>query len=153
MTSTPPSPLDLARDDLARIDRDIAALQEERSEVAAFIKRYGKYVRPNLGDVRHRTRETPIAPSAKLLMPMSLRIANFMAKYLSEMGRPVELPDFYPVLEENGLVPGGTNPKQAVSAILGKDKRFTFVPKEGWRLAPTGGLPPGTPAADMLNLS
>lgn len=56
------------------------------------------------------------------------------------------------MLEENGLVPGGTNPKQAVSAILGKDKRFTFVPKEGWKLTPTAAPPPAT-AAGALELS
>lgn len=161
MTDLPPTPLDLAHDDLAKIDgamsdlqEKIAALQqagvhlqEERDAVVAFIKMYGKYVRPIPERPTKRIQETP--PGGLATLPMSTRIANFMAKYLSERDRPVELPDFYPVLEENGLVPGGSNPKQAVSAILGKDKRFTFVPKEGWKLALIGEIPQGLAAAGV----
>jgi|GEM_PF-2181731 len=141
-----PTPLDLAHADLADIDRAIAELEKKRAAVEAFIEMYGKYVRPIPSEPRKRIQEIP---GGLATLPMSTRIANFMAKYLSERDRPVELPDFYPVLEENGLVPGGSNPKQAVSAILGKDKRFTFVPKEGWKLAPSGEVPPGLAAAGV----
>lgn len=157
MTEPTPTPLDLAHDDLAKIDsamaelqQRIAELQQEREGVAAFIKMYGKYVRPVPSEPRRRSRETPVSLAA---LPMSTRIANFMATYLGSTDQPVELPDFYPVLEENGLVPGGSNPKQAVSAILGKDKRFKFVPKEGWKLAPTVAPPPGSTGTGALNLS
>lgn len=150
MTELFPTPLDLAHADLERIDRTIADLQKEREGVDAFIRMYGKYVRPIPPEPRKRIRETPIALAA---LPMSTRIANFMAGYLSERDHPVELPDFYPALEENGLIPGGSNPKQAVSAILGKDKRFTFVPKEGWKLAPTVAPPPGPTGVGAVDLS
>lgn len=147
MTVIEPTPLDLAHDDLADLDRTIAKLQKEREGVVAFIERYGKYVRP----IPETPRRRPPPPASNL--PMSAQVTTFMAKFLEDGDKPMPLTEFFPVLEKHGLVPGGTNPKQAVSAILGKDSRFTFVPKKGWKRTPTGELPEGLKRADTLNLT
>ncbi len=145
----PATPLDLAHDDVARIDSEIAALQEqianlqdERSKVLAFIDMYGKYVRPLPWRPEAASGEGPpkiisqIPPNApplpRLKVPLNIQIRNFMARKLGEVDTPLPIGTICEMLAPNNLMPGGKDPKQAVSAILGKDKRFKYTLGQGW---------------------
>ena len=143
------TPLDLAHDDVARIDKEIDALQEqiaslqgERDKVVAFIDMYGKYVKPqpmsaavvgpspiSSGSVPSPERSLP-----RLKVPLNIQIGNFMARKMADLDRPIPISTVCEMLFPNNLMPGGKDPKQAVSAILGKDRRFKYAQGEGWSL-------------------
>lgn len=142
------TPLDLAHDDVARIDKEIDALQEqiaslqgERDKVVAFIDMYGKYVKPQPMSPAIVGPSMPsVDPPAheralpRLKVPLNIQIGNFMARKMADLDRPIPISTVCEMLFPNNLMPGGKDPKQAVSAILGKDRRFKYAQGEGWSL-------------------
>lgn len=124
------TPLDLAQDDLQRIDETINRLQEERGKVLGFIEMYGKYAKPApMSSVEPAMARSGMVPSDRL--PLNIRIGNFVESWLPG-DEPVAIANIFEALEKNGLLPGGKEPKQAVSAILGKDRRFQYQQGQGW---------------------
>jgi hypothetical protein len=130
------TPIDAAQDDLTRIDETIARLQEERAKVVAFIEMYGKYAKPlpmSSGAVMIQ----PFGGMAPIdRQPLNIRIGNFVEAWMSGEDEPCAIGEIFEMLTKNNLVPGGKDPKQAVSAILGKDKRFQYKAGEGWSRVP-----------------
>ena len=136
MNYTERSRLDLAQDELAEIDQTIARLQEKRAKVAVFIEMWGQFESPepmSAGTpiVQHFS---PMAPVDR--QPLNIRIGNFVETWLAGSDEPAAIGLIFEALQGNKLVPGGTNPKQALSAILGKDKRFQYKQGVGWSRVP-----------------
>ncbi|MCX7362578.1 MAG: hypothetical protein NTV97_12065 [Alphaproteobacteria bacterium] len=133
------NPVQRARQDLDRIDAQIKALQAERDGVSAFIRMYDRYATENA-----------VAPAATLhTPPLKARLLDATVRFLGERGRPAFMSDIYPMLEAAGLLPGGTNPKQQVSSIFGRDGRLEFKSATGWWLK---GAAPTTTAGEARTL-
>lgn len=138
------SPRERAQDDLNRIDTTIGELQEERVKVMNFLDMYDRYevhaaeprFKGETSTAAVTTTTTATAVERILKLPLNIRIGNFTAKHLVGKERPVPIGTIFDALQSAQLVPGGTNPRQAVSAILGKDKRFAYTLGEGWSLRP-----------------
>lgn len=128
------SPLQAAQDDLRRLDETIAAAQDERAKVAAFIEMYGRYAQPNTAQSAPSSVGLPSSAPRSFPAPLSIRIGNFMANKLADIDKPIPISTVMEMLVPQNLIPGGKDPKQAVSAILGKDRRFTYRQNEGWSL-------------------
>lgn len=149
------NPLDAAQDDLTEIDATIARLQEKRAKIAAFIEMYGQYAKPlpiSQGTLPRGLINTPPTATAPVgqpeqmglinqpVLPLNVRIGNYMYRVMGGTERALAIGEIYEILEKANLLPGGTNPKQAISAILGKDRRFTYKQGEGWRTTMTPSL-------------
>lgn len=138
------TPLDLAHDDVARIDKEIGVLQEqisslkdERAKVTAFIDMYGKYVKPmpmSAAPIGAGVGAPPQRALPRIKVPLNIQIVNFLARKMADLDKPIPISTVCEMLAPNSLMPGGKDPKQAVSAILGKDKRFRYSQGEGWSL-------------------
>lgn len=126
------SPLSAAQNDLVRLDRAIAGLQAEREKVAAFIEMYDKYA--GTGPVSSTPEAAAPKGSNTQSLPLNVRIGNFLAQKLSTVDKPIPIGTIFEMLAPNNLLPGGKDPKQAVSAILGRDSRFKYLQGEGWSL-------------------
>jgi hypothetical protein len=143
MTSpyTQGSPRKLAQDDLSRIDAQIAQLQEERERVVNFLAMLDRYEPAFPLSVAGGAGPPPpfVAEGHLVRVPLNVRIGNFMAQKLATIEKPIPINTVFEMLASNNLMPGARDPKQAVSAILSKDKRFKYSPGEGWSLVrPTG---------------
>lgn len=119
------TPVDRARQDLARIDEQMKTLQAERDNVTAFIRMYDRYA----------SEPTAAAPSMTIhTVPLKTRVLDATVAFLRERGKPAFMPEIYPMLEGKGLSPKGANPKQQVSSMLGRDGRLEFSKEKGWWL-------------------
>jgi hypothetical protein len=143
------SPLKRAKDDLARLDETIARLKAEREKVIGFIDMYEKYAGDGTSMSEAAAPQTGLinqpAPTGLInqstltglinqTQPLNIRIRNFLAQKLSTIEKPIPISTVFEMLYPNNLIPGGKDPKQALSAILGKDKRFKYKHGEGWSL-------------------
>lgn len=73
-------------------------------------------------------------PLRSMAAPLSIRIGNFLSEKMAQLEKPIPIGTIMEMLVTQNLIPGGKDPKQAVSAILGKDRRFMYRQNEGWSL-------------------
>ena len=119
------TPVERARQDLARIDEQMKALQAERDSVTAFIRMYDRYAGETTTSAQVPTIHTA---------PLKTRVLDAAVAYLRERGKPAFMNEIYPMLAGKSLIPKGANPKQQVSSMFGRDGRLEYFKEKGWWL-------------------
>jgi hypothetical protein len=135
-------PYSKAKDELSRIDSEIAALQQRRAVLRQFVDMgealFGKS--EAVGGVRFGT------PHVKVL-PAKTRILSFVEEHIRERG-PTHTRDLVAAATDAGVEITGSDKVSALSVILSKSTRFDSDRKLGWSLAkpkeqtPQGALTP-----------
>lgn len=117
-----PSPIDVAKADLARKETQLQNLQRDIEQIKAFIAMYGRYA----------SGVATAATPARSARPKKEVVGDAVADILTRHGPYCSIAELLEKLREMEVEVGTNNEKQALSSMLGRDGRFKHEHGKGW---------------------